>query len=136
MANKFKTSTGELVTQSTIDRKRSATYRRMYSDGAVWCRGCGYAAQGSAHIIPQKVAKEEGMTELCWEEENIIPTCHECNSTIESYKGKEFWELMCLDCVLEITEKYLPQRYFKILHEKDHIPTEAYPSNRTEVANA
>ena len=106
-------SNGERVSQATIDRKRSETYRQMYAgEAAPMCWGCGVErAQGSGHLIPQKVAKDNGMAELCWLEENIVPCCHSCNSLLESYKSEEVKSLQCYELLLKITKKYLPSRY-------------------------
>jgi len=72
MPNYYHTSTGEKVSQATIDSRRSKTYRKMYDSQIQSCAGCNGTAQGNAHLIPQKVAKDEGMAELCWLPDNIV----------------------------------------------------------------
>ena len=114
MANKYNTSSGELISQATIDRRRSELYRELYDSQNQPCWGCNGMAQGSAHIIPQKRAKDIGMAELCYSAVNVIPCCHSCNSIIESYKGEEFKRLKCYDLILEVTEKYDKERYLKM----------------------
>ena len=116
MPNRYKCSNGELVTDATIKQRRSRVYRELYEGNPhPNCAGCGAPAEGSAHLIPQKVAKESGMSELCWTPINIVPACHKCNSILESYKSEKVKKLRCYDRLLEITRKYLPERYNKMI---------------------
>ena len=117
MPNHYNCSDGSQVTEATIKTRRSATYRKMYAGNPhPNCEGCGASAEGSAHLIPQKVAKDNGMTELCWLEENIVPACTRCNSILESYKGDEIKDLFCYEKALKITKKYLPERYERMIN--------------------
>jgi hypothetical protein len=115
MPNHFKTSSGEKVSQSVIDRRRSQTYRELYEgEPHPSCEGCGKPAQGSAHLMPQKVCKELGKAEYCWLKINIIPACNKCNSILESYKGDEVRELMCYEKLLAVTKLIDITRYLKM----------------------
>lgn len=115
--NYYNCSDGERVTQATIDKRRSETYQRMYADNCQpTCIGCLInKAQGSAHCIPQSVLKSEGMAELCWAEEMIVPACYKCNSIIENVSSEAIKSLACYDYILQITKKYLPSRYQKMI---------------------
>lgn len=115
--NYYNCSNGEKVSQATIDKRRSETYQRMYADNCQpICIGCLInKAAGSGHIIPQAVAKSEGMTELCWTEDNICPFCHSCNSIAENISSETIKLLHCYDYILQITKKYLPSRYNKMI---------------------
>jgi hypothetical protein len=116
MANKYSTSSGERVSQSQIDKRRSDAYKKLYAgEPHPVCAGCNARAQGSAHLIPQKVAKDNGMADLCWSPENIVPACTRCNSLLESYKSEEVKDLFCYEQLLRVTEKYLPERYNKMI---------------------
>lgn len=117
MANRYRCSSGETVTQSTIDKRRSDTYREMYSDNPMpQCSGCEVRAQGSAHILPQARCKQLGLTELCWSPINIVPTCHSCNSRMENISSKEIRELRNIDRILSVYKRYDPERYQILLH--------------------
>jgi hypothetical protein len=113
--NKYNTSSGERVSDATIKRRLSETYRRLYPDGTPRCMGCGGMAQGSAHIVPKKRCKDIGKADYIWLPLNIIPTCHVCNSVIESYKSLAFQKLRCKELVLEVTEKLDPERYLLMI---------------------
>ena len=117
MANYYKCSDGTKVTQTTIDRKRSQTYRELYEgEPHPMCAGCGIPAQGTAHLVPQKVCKSIGRAEYCWLPINMVPACHRCNGLLESYKSEEIKNLYCYERLLEVTEMIDPTR-FKLMTE-------------------
>lgn len=108
-------SDGNKVSESTIKRKLSNTYRQMYEgEPHPRCRGCGCAAQGSAHIVPKSICKSLGKTEYIWNPANIIPACHRCNSIIESYKSPEFRNLHCFEQILQVTKLIDYARYISM----------------------
>lgn len=110
--NYYKCSDGSKVSQSTINRKRSEAYRELYEgEPHPSCAGCDAPAQGTAHLVPQKVVKSLGKTEYCWLEINMVPACHCCNSILESYKSDEVKELLCYERLLEVTEIIDPTRF-------------------------
>lgn len=112
MPIKYNCSNGEKVSQATIDRRRSQTYRELYEgEPHPMCAGCGAPAQGTAHLVPQKLCKSEGVTEYCWLEVNMVPACHSCNGLLESYKSDEVKSLFCYEQLLEVTKMILPERY-------------------------
>lgn len=113
MAIKYSCSNGEKISQSQIDTRRSAAYRRMYDSPSQTCRGCGKVAQGTAHIVPQARAKQLGMAELCYTEDNMIPACHKCNAILENIQSEEFKQLFCYNYVIKILEKYDRERFQK-----------------------
>lgn len=107
-------SDGSVVSEATIKRRLSETYREMYQGSHPRCRGCGAAAQGSAHIVPKSICKSLGKTEYIWSPINIIPACYKCNSIIESYKSTEFRSLNCFEYVLEVTKQIDYGRYISM----------------------
>lgn len=110
--NYYKCSNGEKVSQATIDKRRSNAYRKLYEGQPhPLCAGCNNRAEGTAHLVPQKIVKAEGKSEYCWLSINMVPTCHRCNSKLESYKSDEIKELLCYDQLLEVTKLISPQRY-------------------------
>ena len=44
------------------------------------------------------------------------PACHRCNSVAENVQSKEFRELLNLERILPVIEKYDPERYQKYLN--------------------
>ena len=114
MANKYTCSNGERVSQATIDRRRSETYKRIYAGEPHPLCGCGEPAQGTAHLVPQKICKDNGITEYCWLEINMVPACHRCNQKIEniSVATPEDW---FYDRLVEVTKLILPERAAKII---------------------
>jgi hypothetical protein len=112
--NKYKTSTGELISQATIDRRRSQTYRELYEGNPHPSCGCGVAAQGTAHLTPQKVCKDIGKAEYCYLKVNMIPACHKCNSRIENISSvtKDDW---FYEQLLTVTKLISNERYLKII---------------------
>lgn len=117
MPNYYETSTGERVSQATIDRRRSAAYKEYYGRDSAqpWCAGCGRKAEGTAHAVPQHICKKEKLTEYCWLPINFIPACHKCNDIMENWKGEEIKKLFCYQLLLSITKKILPSRYEKMI---------------------
>jgi hypothetical protein len=112
MPNYYNTTSGERVSQATIDRRRSETYRELYEgEPHPLCAGCSCRAQGTAHLVPQKVCKDEGKTEYCWLPVNMVPACHRCNSKMESYKGEEVKALLCYEKLLDVTKLISTTRY-------------------------
>jgi hypothetical protein len=112
MPNYYNCSDGSKVSQATIDRKRSETYRELYEgESHPTCAGCGAMAQATAHLVPQSVCKKEGKSEYCWLPINMVPACHSCNSRLESYKADDVKDLYCYEQLLEITQLISPQRY-------------------------
>ena len=88
----YKTSTGERVTQSQIEsRMRVAKQNVLQSQfdehNYNFCVECGKNASGTrldmSHDISIKSAKEQGKTDLCWDEENIKVRCRECHAKLD-----------------------------------------------------
>ena len=116
MPNYYHTSNGERVTQATIDRRRSDTYRRRYA-GNPWpaCCGCGRPAQGTMHFVPQAVCKAEGKAEYCWLDINMGEACHRCNEIAENPKSPLIKKLFCYERILSVTKLVSEERYQKLL---------------------
>lgn len=117
MPNYYFTSLGERVSQATIDRRRSETYRKMYEGmGVQFCAGCGRPAQGSMHFVPQSVCKNEAKTEYCWLSINIAPSCHRCNLIAENPQSAGIKKLFCYDRILSVTKLVSEERYQKLIN--------------------
>lgn len=112
MPNYYNTTSGEKVSQATIDQRRAKVYRSLYEGEAhPLCEGCGRLAQGTAHLVPQKVCKDLGKADYCWRAINMVPACHVCNSLLESYKSEEVKNLQCYSKLLIVTKLIDPIRY-------------------------
>jgi hypothetical protein len=114
MANKYFTSSGERVSQATIDQRRSKAYRELYEGESHPMCGCGKPAQGTMHLVPQAICKQEGKAEYCWLPINMCPACHLCNTRCEnvSVVGPEDW---FYEMLLRTTREISESRYMKIL---------------------
>lgn len=109
--NKYTCSNGERVSEATIKARLSKAYREIYDSQLQTCWGCGKLSQGSAHLIPKKRLKDIGKTELIWNPVVFVPACYTCNSLLESYKSEEVKKLKCYPLLLEVTERFDPERY-------------------------
>lgn len=88
MANTYKTSTGERVTQPQLDRrireaKATALKIQFEEHGYNMCEECGKNANGTrldcSHDYPVGRAKAEGKTEQAWNVKNIVIRCRSCH---------------------------------------------------------
>jgi hypothetical protein len=110
MANLYYTTSGERVSQATIDRRRSAAYREAYAGlPHPSCESCGKRAEGSSHIVSQKRCKELRKSELIWDRINFYPACNLHNSAWESNDTS----LPNYQRLMEILQKLDPEGYEK-----------------------
>lgn len=116
MANKYRCSNGEMVTQGVINTRRSKAYKKLYEDDPYpLCQGCHCVrSQGSAHIIPQSICKQLGLTELIWSAENIFPACISCNQKAENVSSEAITTLKNFERIKEVIEKYDTERFNKL----------------------
>lgn len=85
--NTYKTSDGQRFTQSQIDRKirqaKEIALSRQYLEHSYhFCENCGISngtPLDCSHDISVKKAKENGMTEQCWNPGNITILCRKCH---------------------------------------------------------
>lgn len=123
MAIYYLCSDGERVTQTTINSRRAASYRR-HDDSTVYCRGCGGRAEGHAHIIPQARCKTLHKTELIWDPINYVKACNSCNQKIENVSAPAFTKLLCVKMCLEVFEKHDPARFSRACSNMNNPATE------------
>lgn len=88
MANTYKTSSGERVTQSQIDAlirvaKQKSLQQQLDDHGYNFCEQCGRNGSGTrldcSHDYPVGKAKADGKTEKCWDVKNIVIRCRGCH---------------------------------------------------------
>ncbi len=89
--NTYKDSTGKSWTSSQIERKiRDAKEKKnLDSDGS--CENCkrnGLRIDKS-HIISILYAKNNHMTELCWDIKNLQDLCRNCHLDLETFNAQE-----------------------------------------------
>ena len=86
--NTYRCSNGERVKQSVIDRKireakAEALMLQFEEHGWNFCEQCGSNGNGTrldlSHDISVKKAKENGMTEQCWNVGNLTVLCRRCH---------------------------------------------------------
>jgi len=85
--NYFKTSTGERVSKSVIDRrvrqaKEAKLEKQFLEDGYNHCEECDQSTDtylDCSHVIPVKECQESGRSELAWDENNINILCRKCH---------------------------------------------------------
>jgi len=85
--NYFKTSTGERVSKSVIDRKvrqakEAKLEKQFLEDGYNHCEECGQSTGtylDCSHVISVKESQEMGRSELAWDENNIKILCRRCH---------------------------------------------------------
>ena len=106
-------SDGTRVSEITIKKNLSASYKKTYWDGQPCCQGCGEPSQGSAHIIPKARLKVLHLTEMIWNPIMYFSACHKCNVAIENPGGQDWKHLDNISELLDVIEKYDPERYTK-----------------------
>lgn len=112
--NKYTCSDGTRISQATIDRRRSEAYRDLYAGEPHPMCGCNKPAQGTAHWVPQKICKDNGIAEYCYLSINMVAACHSCNSSIENISAAtpDYW---FYERLVEVTKIILPERYLKMI---------------------
>lgn len=109
--NRYYCSTGERVSESTIQSRYSHALRSWYPSGWATCEGCGGRATETSHIVAKARCKELHRTELIWTQENTFPACRKCHAAWEALKGEAWKELKNIKRLLYVEEKYDPQGY-------------------------
>lgn len=86
--NTYRTSTGERLTQGQIDYRitqaKGEVVKRQFEDhGYNFCEQCGRSSGtylDCSHDISVKKAKDEGITEQCYNPGNITILCRSCHA--------------------------------------------------------
>lgn len=123
---KYECSQGERVSESTIKKRLSDSYRRWYQEGLPSCAGCGGKMIETSHIIAKARCKQLHLTNLIWTRSNTFPSCRSCHQIWESIANPEWCKLMNVDECLEALEIFDPESYNKrmIIYEA-HLQTKA-----------
>lgn len=93
MANMAFCSDGERVSQATIDRRLSQSYRDKYetNSGTIICECCGKEPSvHNDHTIAQRRCKILHKTELIWNPENYVRSCERCHKQWEAFKAGDW----------------------------------------------
>jgi len=112
---KYKTSTGEVVSQATINKERAEAYIK-YDLGVRVCAGCGGQAQGRAHIIAQARCKSIHKTDYIWQPWNWFIACHRCNQNWEGFKGDACKKLLNYEECLQVLKEHDYYTFLKYTH--------------------
>ena len=93
----YKTSSGERVKKSYIDRKVSKSKKEVLQDlldehGYNFCVKCGINSNNEiidcSHDISVDECQKSGRSELAWDKSNIKPTCRKCHNEKDGTKLK------------------------------------------------
>lgn len=115
MANKYFCSSGERVSEATVQKRLSEAYRGFYLFEPIGsCEGCGEPATCTAHIVPKAICKQLGKTEMIWNPFNWFRSCYRCNAIAENVSSDEIKTLLNYNQILEVTKVLDPQRYQKL----------------------
>ena len=110
--NKFTTSTGERVSQATIDRRRKEAYQNAWK--ITVCECCHEEmATDHDHSISQARCKQLHKTELIWDADNWSASCRECHSEWESYRSGKFEDHKNVVKRMLFVKKHDPQGFEK-----------------------
>jgi len=111
--NKYNTSSGERISQATIDRRRSLAYRTSDSGYDRYiCEGClKELAINHSHIVSQKRCKELGKAELCYEPLNWFRSCGTCHEIWEAKKSGKFGKLKNIDELMFQLSRFDPDEH-------------------------
>jgi hypothetical protein len=116
MPNYSQTSTGERITDATIQARYSKMLRYRYEGcGRLKCEGCGEYATCTAHIIAKARLKQLHKAELIYDPKASFPACYKCNLAIENPKGEAWKELKNKEYCLEFIEIHDPELYQKFI---------------------
>lgn len=117
MANHYKCSNGESVTEAQIKTRLSRAYKEKYAGSPrPRCSGCGGRAIETSHVLAKAYVKTIHKTELIWESENMFPSCRKCHLKWEAIYNPEWCYLSNVAQLLYICEKYDKESYIKRLH--------------------
>ena len=91
MANTYRTSNGERVIKSIIDKRikeaKALKLEQMMDEfGYYFCEECetNQGRLDCSHTISVKESQDTGNTELSWDVENIKIRCRECHQKLDN----------------------------------------------------
>lgn len=112
--NYYKCSDGSKVSEATIQKKLSDSYKETYTfNPKPYCMGCGKQAIESSHILAKAYVKSIGKTELIWNPENVFPSCRNCHMAWEAINNPDWCKLHCVELLLKFIKKHDNYSYIK-----------------------
>lgn len=91
----FGTSEGQRLSTSAIESRIKKAKAELTLDCDHCCEHCN-TNQGFlswSHIVSVKYAKENGMSELCWNKNNMELLCMDCHHKVENRSNLERLEI-------------------------------------------
>ncbi len=109
---KYECSDGRKVSQATIDRNYSKSLNEKHAGCTMFiCGGCGKLAHHNDHTISKARCKQIHKTELIWNPENYVNSCHQCHSKWEGYKSGKYLEANNVIERLRFLKEHDPEGY-------------------------
>lgn len=91
----YETSTGERISQATIDRRYSKALKEKHNGNPrPICGGCGELATDNDHTVSKARCKQLHKAELIYDPDNFPSSCRVCHMKWENWKSGEYWDLI------------------------------------------
>ncbi len=119
-SNKYRCSSGELVSQIEINKNLKEVYKYIDLDRLPICQGCNSPHNpplSHSHTISQARCKSLGKTELIWDEENIEIECFGAPSSNPT-ECHNIWEVSNLEMKKTLFNFKKKLEYIKI-HDQE-----------------
>lgn len=114
LPQKYRTSSGELLSQTQIDRRLSKAYQDNLKPSDFLCECCGEErAVDRDHTLSQRRCKILKLTELIWDWRNWSLSCRNCHTEWESYKSGLFKKHLNYECRMAYLKKASHEDYQK-----------------------
>jgi len=111
---KYQTSSGELISKSSITNRLLRAYKRTKKPSDCICECCGEEmAVDHDHTLSRRICKILKCIELIWTEQNWSLSCRKCHHEWESYKSGLFKKHLNYQLRMEYLKKVSPEDYQK-----------------------
>ncbi len=112
----YETSTGERISQATIDRRYSKALKEKHNGNSRPICGCGEMATDNDHTVSRTRCKELHKVELIYDPDNFVSSCRECHAKWENWKSGEYWDLPNTEIRMVFLLKHDEESYKKRIY--------------------
>ena len=110
--NKYRTSTGQYISEATIKKRLSENYRNNPSWSV--CEACGHnRATEHSHVISKARCKQIQKADLIYSRENWFFSCRKCHEDWEALHSDRWKRFKNLERLIPVLQKHDPQGYMK-----------------------